>query len=345
MASTYLRPNSPFIWIRFKRADGKWYSANTGFRKDDPKAKKQAKLLAKKKSLEEAIQRPASGRSAFNEWVEPWLEQRWGKGNKQTLRKYRMWWREWSIYLASVGATSPVAVNREIVLAYVQQREASGTSRNTALDEVSFLAVVLDEAIKRDYARDNPARRLGIKRIEQVHKEIWTDEQIQLALDAAEKAERFGFLHTSLLMGKYQAIRISSCAVPVASIDLEHGEIRYPGSVMKGGKPFVQSIDPSFLPTLKLIVAHRREVGQIRLCNLPANPSPSLELRRFLDGIGLKGLSHHGLRSTWCTRAALRGIPMAVAMKYTNHASEDVHRAYEQISAGDVNRFFSLLAK
>jgi integrase len=343
MASTYLRPDSPFIWIRYKKADGKWSNANTGLRKDDAKDRKHAKLFAKQKSLAEAVQRPIAGRSTFNEWVQPWLEQRWGKGNKHTLRKYRMWWREWSIYLSSVGATSPVAVNREIVLAYVQQREASGTSRNTALDEVSFLAVVLDEAFKRKYATENPARRLGLSRIEQVHKEIWTEEQIQLSLDAAEKADRFGFIHVALLMGKYQAARISSCAVPIAAIDFDRGEIRYPGNVIKGGKPFVQAIDPRFAPTLKQIVEHRRALGEIRLCDLPKDPSPSLDVRRFLDGIGLQGLSQHGLRSTWCTQAALRGIPMAVAMKYTNHASEDVHRAYEQISAGDVNQFFGLL--
>jgi hypothetical protein len=41
MASTYLRKESPFIWIRYKDAAGAWKSMNTGYRRDNPGDRKQ----------------------------------------------------------------------------------------------------------------------------------------------------------------------------------------------------------------------------------------------------------------------------------------------------------------
>jgi hypothetical protein len=93
------------------------------------------------------------------------------------------------------------------------------------------------------------------------------------------------------------------------------------------------------------IVAHRRKLGEKRLCNLPASPSPSLELRGFLDELGLAGLSHHGLRTTRCTKAALAGIPETACMQFVNHASREVHAIYQRLSSNDVVRFFDLLKK
>jgi integrase len=84
---------------------------------------------------------------------------------------------------------------------------------------------------------------------------------------------------------------------------------------VKGGKAFVQSVDPDFIPVLK----------------------------RFLDGIGLHGLSVHGLRVSWATRAALSGVPLAVTLQYLNHSNQLVHQVYTQVAARDVNQFFSRL--
>jgi integrase len=341
MASTYLRKDSPFIWIRYKSADGKWKNANSGYRKDNPSDRRQAKLLAQEKSLQEAtvrVQQPE--RSVFSAWVPQWLEQRWGKGSALTLRKYRGWWDNLSKYLASVGASTPATVNRETVLNYVSYREGVGASRNSVLGEVSFLGQVLNEAIKRDYCRSNVARNLGLSRTEQVHKTPWTAEQIDKAIAAAEP---YSWIEAVLLLGKYQASRLAQAEVPLSAIDLKRGVIRWPSSVMKQGKSFVQSIDPEFLPALNRIVERRREQGKATLADLPKDPSPSLHLRRFLDGIGLQGLSAHGLRVSWVTRAALSGIPLAVTMQFTNHSDRLVHQVYTQILADDVNQFFSRL--
>jgi hypothetical protein len=343
MASTYLRKDSPYIWIRYKDRTGKWKSANTGYRKNSGAESRQAKRLAAEKSLQEIMSSGvAPAKSAFVDWCPQWVAQRWShKGG--TLRRYRIILKLWLRYLDEVDVKIPATVTRETILDYVGRREAEGAARNTALSEVKLIAQVLDEAVTRGYAKTNVARKLGLKTTPQTHKTPWTDAQINLAIDAAEKADRFGWIHVALLMGRFQAVRLGSCAVPLDCIDLERKEIRYPGSVMKNGREFQQAIFPDFLPILTEIVEHRRKLSETYLCKLPGQPSPSFHLRKFLDDLGLRGLSHHGLRASLITKMALRGVPESACMKFVGHQSREVHSVYQRLSSNDVVQFFDRL--
>jgi len=103
---------------------------------------------------------------------------------------------------------------------------------------------------------------------------------------------------------------------------------------MKGGKAFSQPIVDGLKPVLADIVEHRQTHGQKTLADLPQ--LPSLEWRKFLDSLGLRHLSHHGLRASWVSRAAMAGIPEAVAQRFSNHSSTAVHRVYLKLSTGDM---------
>jgi integrase len=109
--------------------------------------------------------------------------------------------------------------------------------------------------------------------------------------------------------------------------------INYPGNVMKKGRPHTQPIDPKFLPILTEIVAHRRKLNKLTLADLPL--MRGVEMRRFLDGLldqdaGFSQLSHHGLRTTWITRAALSQgkITETFAKRFVDHASTEIHEIY-----------------
>lgn len=154
-------------------------------------------------------------------------------------------------YLNEVGAPLPAAVTRDIVLGYFPWRKDRGGERNTALGELKFFSQVMDEAVRRGYAPRNPALKLGMKRAEVEHKTPWTLKQVQIAVDAAKKRDKFGWLHVSILMGFYQAVRCGQCRVPLDCIDLDRQLINYPAHVMKSGRPHSQPIDPKFVPILK----------------------------------------------------------------------------------------------
>ena len=158
MASTFLRSNSAYIWIRYKDKSGKWRSASTGYRQDNYGEQHQAKLLAREKTLEELANRgpqTSGGKSDFSEWVIPWIEQRWGHLDTCTPKYYRRYFLRWRDYLGELGVTAPAVVTREMVLGYMPWRKKHGGERNTALLEMKFFGQVLEEAVHRGFIRTN----------------------------------------------------------------------------------------------------------------------------------------------------------------------------------------------
>jgi integrase len=111
---------------------------------------------------------------------------------------------------------------------------------------------------------------------------------------------------------------------------------------VKGRKAYTQPIDARLLPTLKEIVTHRRRNKCKTLCDLPE--LPSVEWRKFLDEMGIKGVSHHSLRVTWITKAALAGIPESVAQAFSNHDSTAVHRIYQKFTTDNIAKMLERLA-
>jgi hypothetical protein len=107
MASTYRRADSPFIWIKYKDAAGRWKSANTGYRQDNISDRTQAEKLARKKSAEEAANKTVRVHEyKFEDWVPAWMESRWGSRVK-TLSIYRRYFLKLSRYFADIQITHP----------------------------------------------------------------------------------------------------------------------------------------------------------------------------------------------------------------------------------------------
>ena len=168
MASTFLRKNSAYIWIRYKDASGAWQSASTGYRKDNFGEVRQAKLRAREKTLEELANRgpqTSGGRSDFSEWVIPWIEQRWGHLDTCTPKYYRRYYLRWRDYLGELGVRAPAAVTREIVLGYMPWRKKHGGERNTAILEMKFFGQVLAESLHRGFIKTNCGLKLGIQKV------------------------------------------------------------------------------------------------------------------------------------------------------------------------------------
>jgi hypothetical protein len=149
--------------------------------------------------------------------------------------------------------------------------------------EMKFFGQVLEETVHRGFIRTNCARKLGIQKIEQEHKNPWTDEEIQRVSAELTMTAKFGWMHVTFLMGLYQAVRLRQSVVPIHFIDLDRGVINYPGKIVKGRKGFSQPIDPTFAPTLKAIMEHRRSIREQALCTLPENRGiyASLESTNF----------------------------------------------------------------
>jgi integrase len=343
MASTYRRADSPFIWIRYKSDAGVWKSANTGYRQDNIGDQKQAELLAKRKSLEEMANKPVQGAShRWEDWGVPWINGRWGNRSNRTPKMYTNYFWRWLEYFKEIEVTQPVALTREHVINYLEWRKKHGGGRNTAIHEIKFLGILMDEAISRGYASVNPARRLHLKKSAPLEKVAWSDFEVDRVGVVLAERSKFGWMHVTFLMGLYQAVRLRQAQIPLSRIDFQRRIIDYPSDKVKGGKGYSQPIDPAFYPILQELVMHRKRVVESHLCEIPI--LPSVEWRRFLDELGLRHLVHHGLRATWITRAALAGVPESLAKRFVNHASSQVHAIYQKITAADLMPMLDALA-
>ena len=340
MASLYTRPNSVYLWIKYKGTDGAWKRKSTGYRKDNPGDQQQARKLCRIKSMEEMRDAPVQ-RGGW-EWGAGWIESRWGQKQGQTLLLYKRYFLRWLKYFGEHGITQPGALRREHVTDYIPWRAKHGGGRNSAIYEIKFLAMLMDEAISRGFATENPARKLGLKKETPAEKRPWSEHEIATVQAAFESPERrFGWMHVTFLMGLFQAARIRQAQVPLACIDLRRRIIDYPGEIVKGGKRYTQPINPEFYPTLVELVAHRQKLNEARLCEVPA--LSGVEWRDFLDSLGITGVSHHSLRVTFITRAALAGVPEAMTRRFVNHSSQQIHQIYQRITATDLLPMFDAL--
>jgi hypothetical protein len=334
MAFSYTRPDSPFIWISFKTPEGKRQRKNTGFRKENAGDRILASRLVKDQTIEEM--RGAAPKD-FNgwAWASGWIDARWGhKPAGRTIKCYRRYLFRWLQYFEQKGVTGPRGVTREHVLDYMAWRAKQGGGRNTSINEIIWLGSMLAEAVRRRYIEENPASGLELQYEERQEKVVWAQHESDMVGQTLEERDRYGWMRVTFLMGLWQAARMLQAQVPLGSIHFDRHIIDYPGSIVKGGKAFSQPINPPFFETLLEIANHRARRGKHTLCDIPERPS--LEWRRFLDKLGLRHLSHHGLRATWITRAALAGVPEALSRRFVNHASQLVHQIYQKIGASDL---------
>lgn len=271
-----------------------------------------------------------------------WIDGRWGDRSNRTSRLYRRFFHRWLEYFEAIQVTHPAALQREQVTAYLDWRKKRGGGRNSAILEIKFLAMLMDEAISRDFASENPARKLRLKRDVSPDKIPWSDLDVQRVGEELVARDKFGWMHVTFLMGLYQAVRLRQSQIPLSRIDFRRRIIDYPGDRVKGGKGYSQPIDPGFFPILQELVAHRQSNRSPLLCEIPL--LASVDWRRFLDELGLQHLCHHGLRATWITRAALAGVPESLAKRFVNHASSQVHAIYQKITADDLLPMLDALA-
>jgi integrase len=337
MASLHVR--GKVIWISYRNESGEWKYRSTGYRQANIVERRAAERLCAAASLRERT--TATARSTNWEFVPDWLAAT--HSHPLTLRSYQKRWKALRIWLHDIDVGGPQQLTRENCQAYPAWRAQNGGARNTSVKELQLMSAVLQEAVRRGYIQSNVAHNLRIKRDPAAEKRPFTDEELS-RIDKALRAQSHSWLMASYCLGRWQGSRLSQCAVPLDSIDLDRQVIHYPAGIMKGGRALTQPIDPHALPILRDLVAHRRSIGATSLCDLPE--MPSLEWRHFLDSLEppIHGASHHCFRVTLVTRFALAGVPESLAAKYTGHSSIAMHRIYQKYTTQDVADVLKRLA-
>lgn len=333
MASLYRDPNSPFWFLKFKNSAGKWRAKSLRpLRHGLPVDTRKAKAIRDQHSLEEHSRSPQ--RDSWATWVPAYLATRYTEPRRALNA-----WQRLAQYFEANRITAPQDLTYRACVDYLPWRKGGGAGRkaahNTALLELKYLAIVCDEAVRRDIITKNPARKLGIMRERGREKPELTDDDIAKIRAALRKKPEW--MSHAFEIAIHQGCRLSETAVYRSDVDLERGELRFRKT--KGEKPFSVPVNPLLNPLLGKLLGGASDSP--RIFELP--PNAARDFHRFFKKLGIAGVTFHSTRVTVASRLARGGYSITKAMRLLNHGSELVHRQYQRLQPQDVADAYDVL--
>lgn len=338
MASSYIRKGSPFHWLRLRRADGTWSCVSSGIRVDDVDGGRKLKMRLAREGVREADGGGGGHVARFEVWVPGFLKRHYS--NELSLERALNAWAALSVFLEWRDLKVPSQITHNHGHEYVTWRQGPPVecgvkkrAKNTALLEIKILSVVMQEAVRMQWAAGNPLLRLGIRRDAPKEKQEVMDgdrERIEEALLNEPQ-----WMQDCWLVAMRQGCRLRATMVPMELIDEASGSIVLRN---KGGKLYGAPLHVDLLA----LVARRRAEGAKLLVDMPRMPSKAWH--SFFKRLGMEGrISFHSTRVTVITRFARAGVSVPQAMSYVGHASATVHRIYQKLRPPDVGHLGKLL--
>jgi integrase len=335
MAFLIKRNRSPYFWIRYRKSSGKG-SESTRLRWDDPAQARQARDLVRQANEDEKFTR--SEKQMFVQWVPKLLRERYG-ANALNYKAYNNRWRALEPYLTSRKVLYAKDLTAEIAWEYIfwrtgnKKREGGvrQACRNSALEELKLLKMLMKHAVAIGYASRNPLDSLRFKWDAQKEKPEITDEDLPKILDALEKAPEW--MRIQFLISFHTGCRLHETRVPLACVDLAKRRIHFPDAKMN--RPFTAPLPPQLVALFTELKADkRRKFAFTPDCNLH---TMSVRWCHFFKELGMP-YSFHSCRISFITRCIRAGVPENITMKLVNHGSVSISRHYQRLSVEDVER-------
>lgn len=322
MASLRKHRESRFWFVRFRDPDtAKWREESTHLLHSDEKQTRAAQRLRDKRSAEEN-QLGSRRDGAWSDWVPGFIAQHYRSDS--TRRRAVHGWERLSEWLRVRNLRHPREIRYEHGSDYLTWRKTSA-GHNTALYEIKFLAFLINEAIRREYADRNVLARLGVGRAAVKEKPELTDADIA-AFRAAAKDD---WMRTVFEIQLYTGCRFSEASIPIERIDFATDFILIEDAKRKdtdSRKFFRVPLHPNLKDTLRRLEGHRTVPILTREMNWRYND----RLKRAT------GATSHSLRVTFITRCHRAGLSEREAMRLVNHSSKLVHEIYSRLGADDL---------
>lgn len=347
--SSFEKKDSPFVWAQFaaRRGEKKRYR-RLDVRKDDPEKRERIRMALHQlegELLAERCFNPIDSGSGWG-WVESFIATRWG-ATSETGKVYLKQWASIADFFSGNRISGPSTLVRQDCFGYVDWRTAqvkyrSGKhiAKNTAIGELKLLGMVMDEAVLRGMARENPSRRLKIEREESAEKPEISEEE-EDAIRGALKETCPQWMQLSFHIGISTGLRQGECRINAAQVRWSDEQVIIERP--KGGRSrgFAIPIYDAIRNDLLEMRSSRRPT----LYDIPKSDAEiqSIIWRRFFDRIGMPHICFHCTRVTFITRGMRAGIPESVMMKMVNHASSLISRIYQRWTSDDVRRYAGLL--
>lgn len=341
MAFLVKSKNRPFWLLRYRdTTSGKWVQKSTGLRVNDRNQTRKARELRDRHAKQEQREKPTTPEEAWEHWVPNFFDLRYGAPESAKTRdRYQTSWKAVSLYLKDQNVKFPRQLRYEHVREYFNWRKSETNPQvrrcdhNSALYDLRFLGLLVDEAIRLGYADTNPCRKIGIKKHAPKVKPEFADEDIALIREKL-KVE-LEWMRISFEIAIRHGTRLRA-----TSIDLNRDVdwIRHTVTFHeKGHKTFTTPLSPDLLPMFERL----KEEGRTRTCDLPVNASKYWT--KFFRRIGKSQYCFHCCRVTTISKLARNGVPESHAIKFVGHASTEIHRVYQRLRAEDLQACHDVL--
>lgn len=343
MASLYERPDSPFLWLKFRDASGRVRQVSTRCRIGIGPDIRRARQMAAEKSLEELKEGPRA-KSGWG-WIGDFLLVRY-RSSPPSLERYQCAWGTLQMFLDEREIEGPAGLRREHCFDYVAWRQRPDKPRgkyrakhNTALLELKTLRLVMREAVERKMISANPCVQLGIKKERTgVKPELSADdcETIRAAIRKVVDLTEREALSNSFEIARYQGCRLSETRLdPTKDVNLTEKTITFRA---KGDKDHVTRLHPKLVGLFKQL----RAEGKSKTWQIPEGRGrqwASSLWWRFLDGLGLKakGITFHSTRVTVISEMARNNVHESKAKSFVGHSSTSVHEIYQRLRPKDLS--------
>lgn len=331
MASLHKRKQSPYYWLKFRDNDGAIRFRSTGFRHDTEAGRKEAYELKYQCALGE-LRRGGQVQKEGWEWVEKAFNPTFK--TEATRQRTLSRWDIIESFLLEKGIHTPAQVTPETISDYMEWRTAKKRrcgktiARNTAIYEVKLFRRILSFAVERRYLQNNPLGKICINKSPTKPKPALTnDEILRIRQALLQKPE---WMRVAFEISLATGCRLRETSIPLQCIDYDNETITFP--CPKGGpdKAFTIPMPTSIRGLLQSLR------GRAVTCVIPQMASKQFG-RDFLHReLGMRHLCFHCLRVTKITRMMQEGVPLSMAMRLVNHASELIHRIYQRHSVADL---------
>jgi integrase len=332
MAYLYRKNRSPFWYVVYYDATKKEVHRSTGLRADDPNDTAKAKALRAELEAKEHHRVSVVNSDGWDTWVPKYLQRHCE--SPLTLIRYANNWKWLAFWLQTQHMYSPQAVTYRNALEYLDWRttfkKKSGKSvgRNTAIMELTILAMIMGEAVRLGHADANPLLSLKLRQDKAPKKPELTDEEIRV-IQKALKIEP-EWMQIAFAISLNTGCRLRETRLPLSCLDFKENKITFPSP--KGGEDRAFSVPmPSALrPLFERIRKDKRQFT----VDIPFQPSRRWQ--QFFIKIKMPHLCFHCLRVTYVNRLRRAGVPREAAMRLVNHSSELIHQVYQREKVEDV---------
>ena len=325
MARLFKRSRSPFYQIEYRAANGEVRRESTRFTHVTREGQRAANRLLNAKLAAERSYQQLPLNSAWGQWVVPFLRQHCTGG---TLKAYLNRWNILTMFLRRQEIAYPMQLTYNDCQQYIEwrtdDREIAAVSRNTARDDLTTLGLVMNEAVRREFALHNPCSKLRIKTAPRTERKEIPESDVALIRAELASGRWHKWMKVQFEIGYYTGRRISETKIAMKDVDLVN--CTYAVRV-KGGKFKTKPFPPALLPVFKGIDGeHTHKVGISH---------STRQWRLFFDRLNMP-YSFHCLRVTFVSRCRRAGLDRWTAMQLCDHASALIHAHYNRFHDADL---------